>query len=95
MKSQQLTLPKEHASNPDIVEMLGCITATDEKIAFCFKLWVKELIESECGIDKKNGADWVISHALNEILNGDYCSDDEFNNRNKIFPPSLQVSRHT
>lgn len=67
-------------------ELLKCITATDEKIAFCFKLWVKELIESN---DKSRGKSWIISHALNEILNGYYCSDEEFKNRDIIFPRKL------
>ena len=66
-----------------VKDMMESITVNDEKIAFCFKLWIKELIEDSTDVE---GKDWIIEHAVNEILNGYYCSDEEFKNKDIIFP---------
>lgn len=70
-------------------ELNKLITASDERIAFCFKLWIKELLEpdEDEDFDKSDARQWVIIHALNEILNGEYCSDEEFAKRKEMFPP--------
>ncbi len=55
--------------------------ASDERIAFCFKLWVKELME------ESNPNAWqitVINYAMNEIFDGDYCSNEEFDDKDRI-----------
>jgi hypothetical protein len=55
--------------------------ASDERIAFCFKLWVKELMEME---EKSDLQQTIIDYALNEILDGDYCSDEEFERKEQF-----------
>ena len=57
--------------------MMEEINDINNKIVFCMKLWLKELKEEPL---KSN--DWtekgMIMHMENEILNGMYCSDEEY-----------------
>lgn len=47
----------------------------DKRIVFCMKLWLKELKED----NPDDRAKWIIMTLENEILNGEYCSDEEYN----------------
>lgn len=60
---------------PTMEEMLEVMTASDERIAFCFKLWIKEIIDDWNPTEFNHS---LIMYAFNEILNGEYCSDEEF-----------------
>ena len=54
---------------------------SDERILFCYKLWIKELREV------KHPEQWiktVLAFADNDILNGEYCDNNEFRNRKKM-----------
>ena len=61
------------ASNPYNRKM----RLSDNRIVFCIKLWLKELKEA----DRPND-EWIesgiIMHIENEIINGEYCSDQEY-----------------
>ena len=60
---------------------------SDRRIAFCFKLWVKELKKSRAS--KATVVQTIINMADNEILDGSYCSDKEYKNyikSNKVIP---------
>ncbi len=54
----------------------------NDRIVYCIKLWIKELRELPL-----EAHDWtekgLIMHLENEILNGEYCSDEEFNHYNR------------
>jgi len=49
----------------------------DNRIVFCMKLWIAELKQEPLNVN-----DWtekgMIMHMENEILNGEYCSDEEY-----------------
>lgn len=53
----------------------------NKRIVYCLKLWINELKKLDPNNkDNDEAVQWVIAHVENEILNGTYCSDDEFNN---------------
>ncbi len=49
----------------------------DRRIVFCLKLWVKELKQKK-GWERNHSYVWVITTIENEILNGEYCEDEEY-----------------
>ena len=50
-----------------------------DRIEFCLRLWRKELLEDIKNGDNDSAIQWVIATLDNEILNGEYCSDEEWN----------------
>jgi len=49
-----------------------------ERIVYCMKLWIKEIQENP---DKKDlkAIDWIVATWENEIHDGTYCEDKEYN----------------
>ena len=55
---------------------------TDNKrIVYCLKLWIKELKETNQPLDEAqtNAVKWIVNTCEDEIFDGKYCSDDEYN----------------
>ena len=46
----------------------------DERIVCCLETWIKELKEGE----DSDAAHWIIATYENEIMDGDYVTDDQF-----------------
>ena len=54
----------------------------DKRIVYCIKLWIKEIQETDkITLDEAqtNAVSWIVDTYNNGILNGTYCSDDEYN----------------
>jgi len=54
-------------------------SSSNKRIVFCLKLWIKEL-KKDKNWHKKKADSWLINTVENEILNGEYCSDEEYQN---------------
>jgi hypothetical protein len=51
----------------------------DKRVVYCLKLWVKEIQISTSLDDSSDYVRWIVNTCNNGILNGTYCSDDEYN----------------
>jgi hypothetical protein len=49
-----------------------------ERIVYCMKLWIKEIQEDTEDKDKKC-VDWIVNTWEEEIHDGTYCEDEEYN----------------
>lgn len=50
----------------------------NDRIVYCMKLWIKE-IQENTDEDYRKAIDWIVGTWENEIHDGTYCEDEEYN----------------
>jgi hypothetical protein len=50
-----------------------------KRIVYCMKLWMKEIQEDVKENGDKQCVDWIVATWENEIGNGTYCENAEYN----------------
>lgn len=53
----------------------------DKRVVYCMKKWIKEIqeIEGTERLEVKRAIHWIVSTWENEIHDGTYCEDEEYN----------------